>query len=137
MANEFDKKTAREIATQVEEELKAFGERRGLKIQYAGGTLDGARFTMKLSFDLAGVDKDAEDFKKHASMVGLKAEDLGKEITVTGRRFVIVGLKTSGRGSQSAPVIAKDILRGENYLLKVGQVKLALGREVSEWEKDL
>jgi hypothetical protein len=135
MPKEFDKKMAMELAPQVEQELAALGERLGLNISYAGGTLDGPRFIMKLSIDIAGVDKAAEDFKKYAPTLGLQIDDLGKEIVVGGRKFVISGWRTTGKGSQSAPVVATEVGSGKGYLFKASQVKLALGREVSDWEK--
>jgi hypothetical protein len=133
---EFDKKSGKALALEVEKELAALGERMGLKIQYVGGTLEGSRMVLKLSFEEEGVDKGAEDFKKHAVQFGLKVEDLGAEIQMGGRRFVIAGLKTTGKGSQSAPVIATDRANGKNYLLRVKEVKGALGREVKAWEKN-
>ena len=137
MADAFDKQTARDLGMQVEQELMALASRRGLKVHYVGGALDGSRFTMKLDFDIAGIDKNAEDFKKHALSVGLQLDDLGKEVKLGGRRYVIAGLKTTGKGSQSAPVLATEVASGKQYLLKIGQVKMALGREVSDWEKGL
>ena len=135
MSERFDQAGAKALAAQVEAELAAFGERMGLKIHYAGGILDGPRFVMKLSFDIAGIDKAAEDFKAHAKMFGLQEDDLGKEIKISNRSFVIIGLRTSGKGSQSAPVIAKEVSSGKDYLFKVVQVKRALGREIAAWEK--
>jgi hypothetical protein len=136
MAAAFDKKTADSLGEQVEKELAALAERMGVKVQYAGGALDGSHFTMKLDFDILGVDKRAEDFKQHAKYLGLQEDDLGKEIKIGGRRFEVSGLKLSGKGSQSAPVVATDLSNQKQYLLKVGQVKAALGRELEPWEKD-
>ena len=133
----FDPKGAVALAKEVEAELAAFGERMGLKINYAGGSLDGSRFVMKLSFDIAGVDKAGEDFKAHARAVGLEEDDLGREVKVGARHFKITGLKTSGKGSQSAPVMVSEVGSGKNYLLRVSQVKRALGREVAAWEEGL
>jgi hypothetical protein len=131
----FDKASAQALSAQVEAELAAFGERMGLKIHSTGGMLDGSRFVMKLSFDIAGVDKAAEDFRKHARTFGLQEDDLGKEIKIGSRTFAITGLRTSGKGSQSAPVLARDTASGKDYLFKVAQVKSALGRAVAAWEK--
>jgi hypothetical protein len=136
MAAAFDKKMADNLGEAVEKELAGLAERMGLQVLYAGGSLSGSRFTMKLDFDFVGVDKEAEDFKLHADSMGLLVEDLGKEVVMGGRKFTIAGLKLAGKGSQSAPVVGTDLANGKRYLLKVGQVKMALGREVSEWEKN-
>lgn len=137
MAAAFDKKTADGLGEQVEKELAALSERMGLQVRYAGGALEGSRFTMKLEFDTLGVDKRAEDFRQYAASLGLQEDDLGKEVRIGGRRFEIAGLKTSGKGSQSAPVVATDLASGKQYLLKVGQVKAALGRELAPWEQSI
>jgi hypothetical protein len=121
----FDRPTARTLGSDTAKALQAFAQARGLTVEYAGGSLNGPQFIMKLKFGIEGLDKGEMDFKKYAKMVGLEESDLGAKITLNGKMFTVSGYRP---GARTKTVEIRDIT-GKLYVTTVWSVRNALGRK--------
>jgi hypothetical protein len=90
----------------------------GVKIQCAGGTMDGA--TLKAKFACTVSDtaaKEADERRKFgqaAFLFGLKAEDYGREFTWAGRTMRLVGIE---HRRTRFPLLCREVLTGKEKLL--------------------
>lgn len=75
------------------------------------------------SEDGSARDLPAELFVSHASMIGLRADDLHKEITIGGSKFKIAGYKPKARKNC---IVIKDVHSGKTYVTDVNTVKYQL-----------
>lgn len=96
MIKRFDRPILRNLQAEIEGELAALCKRHGLKVEFSGGRFDSLMWRPKLEITL--VNKDGTDlsakqqFEEYAAMYGLKAADFGREITLRGTRYAIVGI---------------------------------------------
>lgn len=70
---------------------------------------------------------DALAFKRNAFLLGFKAEDLGAQFSVAGKRYTIVGAKPR---SGKYPILTRNDA-GQIYKFPSRTVQLALGRPVT------
>ena len=131
----FDRATCRKVGERVEEVLEELGKELGLNFSYKGGSYADNNLTMKieaatLSEDGSVNTKEADAFKEMAKLYGLKTEDLGREITLSGEKFTIEGLRTRAR---KKPILLTRVKDGKaGYICPVNSVLRALGRKVKE-----
>ena len=99
MTRTFDKPLCRLLASEVEEALKALGEKHGMTFSYQGGrygdyTLD---FKMKASITIEG--GQPADFAANARLIGLPEDCWGKTFVslASGQTATITGIKLNRR----------------------------------------
>lgn len=89
-------------------------------------TLGTATFKLELlALNAIGENRDipAELFLKNADLIGLKKEDLHKEITVSGRKFTVAGYKPKARKNC---ILIKDVLNGKIFVTDISTAKRKL-----------
>lgn len=128
---EWNRSECRRVSDEVNKALSEVGRKLGINIERTGGgRFDNSTFTFKVECALIGADgivrdKESEDFKKYASMYGLKPEHFGKTFkTWDGQEFTICGLNMRARKN---PIHAKNS-RGKTYIFPAEQVKAHLER---------
>jgi len=129
----FDRSTCRQIQGEIVELLKQ--RYPNLHVEAHGGKFatNGSNFTFPLELAVIGSDGQAEtqevrEFKRNASLYGLKPEDLGKTFHSpgSGHRFKITGLKSRNRRYQ---IMADRVRDGKGFKFDAFTVKQALERE--------
>lgn len=125
---EFNTANLPQLRAEINSALEALGEKYDVDIKAGNASYSTEVATFKLSITTKGVageveTKEAKDFKLGASLYGMKKEDMGREVTVFGRKFVITGAKwRSGN-----PIIGLDKAKGKSFKLPLGEVKKSLG----------
>jgi len=128
---EWNRPEARRVTEEVNKALAEVGKELGINIVRKGnGTYDDSTFTFKVECALIGADggvksKTAEDFKKYATMYGLKPTDFGRTFkTRDGKEFTICGLNTK---ASKNTIHAKNV-KGATFVFPSEQVKKHLER---------
>lgn len=93
----MDKVKAGIFQNDVNEALKAVLEKHGLELDGSRLTYGDVQSSITIKVVPKGVNLQEEAFKKHAHLYGLHPDDLGKEISMNGGEFIIVGLKANAR----------------------------------------
>lgn len=124
----FDRETVRLLHERMQTALDPLG--RELNVKFLVGnaryTADNVRFKVEAASIQANgevVDETVADFKRLAPLYGLKATDLGREVVINGREFVITGLKPR---SHSYPILARCKRSGKIFKLPQVDVMRAL-----------
>ena len=125
----FDRAAVRAIRDRLQQALQPLGKELGMVIDVAGGSFTEANIVFKVEVATVGENgqvhnREAEDFKRMASLIGMKPEDLGREVAIIGRRYKIKGWLTK---SKRYPILAESIPGGRDFKLPLHEVKLALG----------
>lgn len=110
-------------------ELQDIEKEYGIKISLGNCTYSDSNATFKLEVSDIGdngevMTKEAEDFKRRASLYGLSPKDLGRVIKdpLSGEEYTIIGLKTR---STKYPILAKG-KNGKTYKFPVDVIKRML-----------
>lgn len=116
--------------------LEAIGKKYGIAIHAGNASYNPEALTFKLQCTTLGdggvvETMEAKTFKSHATIYGMKPEDLGKTVTVYGRVFEITGMKPKSRNC----IIGKDPKNGKGFKLPLYEVKQSLGYKVSEMDR--
>lgn len=105
----MNKKSVKELKNQLEKGLKELQDKLGINIK-VGNALFGAT-SVVFKVECAEIDKDGkamtcetEDFKKYASMCGLKADDLNRKFNYKGEKAQIIGFASRSR---KYPILVK------------------------------
>ena len=136
--NQFSRQTDfNGLRTEINDALKALGVKYGVSIKAGNASYNSELATFKLELTTLGQGgavetKEAKDFKSHASMYGMKADDLGKTVTIQGRQCQITGLKPRSRNC----IIGKDLSSSKSFKLPLAGVKKSLGYEVTELDRN-
>jgi hypothetical protein len=124
----IDRNKVRLISAEIDAALKDIANRHNIQLTTGGGTFSSNNFTIKvngsaISSDGSVMTKEAEDFKSHAFLFGLKAEDLGKTFFQGGKMYEIVGCKPR---SSKYPILAQCKNDGKTYKFTANSIKGAL-----------
>ena len=127
----MDRDTVKLLQTAIDEALVAVGEKFKVRIRagHASYTHSNATFKVEaadFAADGTVVSKEAETFKIMATMYGLEASDLGKEITIGREKYVLTGLAPR---SPRFPILATKASDGKTYKLPIDTVCRELGRK--------
>lgn len=124
----FDPQACRSLRDDMEKALDAVAKKHGITI--AIGKMSYTENNISVKIELATVgesglanNREAEDFKRYASMYELAPTDFGREFSVRGDRYQIVGLNTR---KQKFPIKCKRASDGKVYGLHAEDVKRAL-----------
>lgn len=124
----IDRSRVRQLREQMQTVLEPLGRELNVKFHVgnASYTADNAHFKVEAAAIQANgqvVDQAAADFKRLASLYGLKPEHLGQEFSNGGRQFVITGLKPRCR---RYPILARCQQTGKIFKLPSEAVSSAL-----------
>lgn len=117
---QFDRTAVRAVMNECEVALQAVADKHGLKLVRKNVSFLGHECPVAFKLQTVTTDDDgevvmpeAQDFKRHAVLFGLKPEDLGCEFTApSGKRFRIAGAKPRNR---KYPILAKCVVTGKIY----------------------
>lgn len=106
------------IINDMEAALKAVGEKHKVVIKSGGGTYGEGHAIAKFKIDTIAEDgtvesKETSDFKKYATIYGLKPEQLGATFVSRGREFELTGLAMRRR---KFPIMARDVQTNKTLL---------------------
>lgn len=124
----IDRPKVRQLRERMQAVLEPLGRELAVKFTVGSATFtpDNVRFKVEAAAVQANgevVDQAAADFKRLASIYGLKPEYLGREFASGGRRFVIIGLKPRGR---RYPILGRCQQTGKTFKFSSGVVSSAL-----------
>ena len=120
---QITKASAKQLAKECEDALKAVAERHGLTVAYKGGRFTSSTFTPKLEFATPGNDREA--FEREASWVGLEATDFNKVFVYLGESYKIMGINMRAR---RYPINVKRLSDGQSMKFTEQAVLRGLGR---------
>ena len=126
----IDKKTCGLVASQLAEELQDYANEHDVTIKRGNAKFSPEGWmevTIRVSIKGEGgipVTKEAAAFKQMAHFYGLKAEDLGREFTIRGNTYILVGLNPS---APKWPFIATGKADGKSYKFQEAAIKSLLG----------
>lgn len=116
------------IRKSITDALQAVGQEHGVKI--AAGNIRYDANQMHVKVTLTTIDEsgevhnpNADYFRQMAHLIGLSADDLGKTVTMNGRKLIITGYR-SGRSAKSIQV--KEVGTGKLFVTTPQDVKRAL-----------
>lgn len=96
---QFDRSTCKVLGEAVTKALAAVAAEHGVEIAYAGGTMDGAKFTMKLRCavtDPAAVEADRKQkFAQFCGLYDLKPHHYGMTFSAGGKQYRLIGFNPS------------------------------------------
>jgi hypothetical protein len=127
---QFTRRNLRELRAEVDEALERIGRGHGVAIQVGSGSFTGAaaRFKVELRITENPAERiEAAEFRRHAALLGLRPDDLGREFTIQGTAYRIIGAKLSRR---KYPIIAENA-RGTKYAFSAQEVRRALSPRIS------
>jgi hypothetical protein len=124
------KNKAEVIGERIMTALKQVEDGLDVTIARGKGCYDNESLTLTITATLHAEDgtaqtKEALDFKKWASIFGLKEEDLGARLQLGGSTYIISGCKPKNR---KYPIIADEEGTSRKVKMPVDQVKTLLGR---------
>ena len=127
----FDRINLRPLSIDIQSALAPIAAKYGITLQYKSSRFSPDNVTIKIEGATIGSSgvantRERDDFKLYASMYGLKETDLDKEISYTGKKYIIIGLNTR---RSKYPIVAKRIEDGKTILLTCEMVKSALLRQ--------
>jgi hypothetical protein len=118
----FDRPTARVVGNAIESAVQGVAKEFGIIIQRVSGRYDEKLYTLKLECAVMSngqpTSRAAEDFKRWATLYGLKPSDLHKQIVFLGEHYKVVGLKPKSR---RYPILAERA-DGKRFKLPVSAV---------------
>jgi hypothetical protein len=131
---EFTRANVRSLMDEVEEVLKPLAEKHGLVLDRKGKSFYRDSVPAMFQFlvrvedeDGNALDSKAQEFKKNATRVGLKADDLGREFQSRGETFKVTGLNLRAR---KYPVLAENVRTGKVYKFHQDTVKRGFDRVI-------
>lgn len=118
--------TLKTLRAEIDAALATVGQKHGLVLHARNATFNATTATFKLEVATVTdsglvVTKEAADFKSHAFLVGLKADQLGAEFHYSGRGWTVSGMKP--RSKQSILCRRDD---GQTFKMTPEFVKLCL-----------
>jgi hypothetical protein len=121
-------KDVRDLRERIQAKLDAISKEIGFSMKIGSGRYMENNVVFKLDCGKIGANGQADsteavDFRRLASYFGLKPEDLGREFTLRGKRYTIIGAKPRSRKS---PILVKRS-DGPVFKFDTYAVKIALG----------
>ena len=133
--NTIDKEALRLLRTELNKAVEAVAKAHGVKLEFGSGTYGEDRKWGKLTLEIRTIGengvvetRERAAFKVNAELLGLKAEDLDKEIMHSGRIYKIVGANPK---SYRFPIIVADT-SGKTYKMSVDFVKFGLQQRAKQ-----
>lgn len=126
----IDRETCKMLAGEIDKALAPLAEQLGISIRAGSGTYSSTNYTVKVEVSVKGEDgkeqtREAEAFKKIATLYGFKPEDLGEKFSFNGREYTIFGWVSKSRRFPVATV--RD--DGKKFKMPHSHVLRLLGRD--------
>lgn len=98
----FEKQDFPQLRAEIDAALKIVGDKYGLafhagNVKYEPHTAEFKLHVSTLSEKGEVIHKEAEDFKRYATVYGLKPEDLGRKYLRGGKTYTVIGCKPLSR----------------------------------------
>jgi hypothetical protein len=122
--NQITRSNLKILQGEIEETLTALGEKLGVKFTPGNAKFSPTSATFKLEVAIINPDGTAEtkvrtDFKRYATVCGMKPEWLDQQITSQGKPYKILGLMPN---SHKYPVLVECLRSGRNFKLMADSV---------------
>lgn len=125
----FTPAECRRVAKVMEDALVGPLAELGLTVEFAGGKYDRTgSYTPKVTVRANGSAE--REFASVASLVGLEAEDFGREFTVRGETYRVTGVNLK---APKFPVLAERVSDGRGFKFPEPTVRVAFGRPANRW----
>jgi hypothetical protein len=132
----FDKTNVKTILQKCEDALQPIADEFGLDLQrkscrYRDMEMPVAFLLQATVVDDDGkvLDKQAQEFKKYASLYGLKPEHLGKTVLSMGKVMTVVGLNTRNR---KFPILCLEPKTSKRFKLTAESVRSRLTTTITD-----
>ncbi len=90
----INRSICKNLRADVNEELKALGEKYGLTIHAGRASYDDNCVTFKLALSLVGFDKDEDNFMQLCALYSLTPNDYGRMFRSQGGAFRLIGINS-------------------------------------------
>jgi hypothetical protein len=126
---QMDRKTVQLLSDAITQALQPLAAQYGVKIDRGSASYNDQNFTLKVSVAVIGeggvaVSKEVTDFKRYAEFKGLKADDLGRTVSISGKPYTIAGYLVR---STRNPILVKDS-KGKSWRMPLYLVTEALNK---------
>tara|TARA_R110000824_G_scaffold6082_6_gene28017 strand:+ start:1589 stop:1954 length:366 start_codon:yes stop_codon:yes gene_type:complete len=118
----FTRPTLRALDVEIDAALAVVAEKHGMTFTRAGGRFSDTTYTPKISFSIVSESGIPADFTRHATVIGLSADDFGREFTTYRGVYRITGINLRAR---KYPVMAECLSTGKRYKFPVSAVGAA------------
>lgn len=126
---EFSRKICRELSEEIFTALEPVAQKYNLTLEKKGGSFTLSEWTHKIIFKVGDEEIQEEaakqKFASQAFWYGLKPDDYGKTLMLSGRQFKITGIKP--RASKKPILIERD--DGRIFVISDTEVRKQLGRK--------
>ncbi len=124
---QMDRRTVQLLSDAITQALQPLAAQYGVKIDRGSASYNDQNFTLKVSVAVIGeggvaVSKEVTDFKRYAEFKGMKADDLGKTVSLMGKPYTIAGYLVR---STRNPILVKDA-KGKSWRMPLYLVTAAL-----------
>ena len=126
---EFTLDNLKNIRADIDAALSAVATKHGIKLSLGNISFSGLEFRSKVEAKIlttvqngVSVDSSKVRFEQIAQYYGLKAEDFGMVVTISGTKYKIAGIREKGRKNV---VLITPVLGGGNRICSVDAVKTA------------
>lgn len=129
MIKSFDRQNLSAIRKDLEEILGQFAKQHGLSVSVGNIRFSPTEFGTRLQVRVnnGGGLEEVSRYAPISSLgLGFKDEDMGKVVTIRGKKYEVVGCKPR---AWKMPMIVKDVRSGKLFKMQASDVAKALGME--------
>ena len=124
----FDRPALKALRVSLDSALAKVAAEHGISISAGNISFTSETATIKLNAGVINasgvtVTKEAKDFDRYKSLVGLGELNVGDTITIKGNEYTIAGYKPR---SKKSPVLVTKVSNGSTYKVSVSMVQSAL-----------
>ena len=119
---EMNRDSATLLGHEAQAALEVVAQKYGLVLTKSSGSFGDGAFTTKWVFSCVAEDGTPADFARKAGMVGLCADDYGREFRTRHGVFSVYDIKPRNR---KYPIIAKCVTTGDCYKFPVKALELS------------
>lgn len=109
----FTRNDVKVMREELQKELDNFAKEHGITIKVGNATYDETDIHFKVDIASASEDTERVRWEQNCRYFGLVPEDYGKEITLQGQKFAVVGVKPKARKNC---IIVRRISDGKEFL---------------------
>lgn len=109
----FTRNDVKVMREELQKELDNFAKEHGITIKVGNATYDETDIHFKVDIASASADTERVRWEQNCRYFGLVPEDYGKEITLQGQKFAVVGVKPKARKNC---IIVRRISDGKEFL---------------------
>ena len=126
---QMDRTTVKLLSDAINAALQPLAVQYGVNIKRGSASFTDQNFTLKVEVAVIGaggvaVSKEVTDFKRYAEFQGMKADDFGKTVSISGKLYTIAGYLVR---STRNPILVKDV-KGKSWRMPLHLVTEALDK---------